>query len=67
MSAYAAGPVRAMLCHPGQEVTEAEILARIVWEGDMARLAKESWAHRGHVRALAAYVAMWRALPSRTV
>lgn len=62
--AYRAGPVRPLLCAAGQEASEAEILARIVREADLSRLATEPFARDGHARTAAAYVDLWRALPS---
>lgn len=63
---YRPGPVRPLLCPAGEEASEEEILARIVWESDLARLALEgSFVKRSHERVAAAYVDLWRALPSR--
>lgn len=62
---YRPGPVRPLLCPAGEEASEEEILARIVWECDLARLALEPYSRNGHKRAAAAYVDLWRALPSR--
>lgn len=62
---YRSGPVRPLLCPAGEETSEVEILARIVREADLARLATEPFARNGHARTAADYVDLWRALPSR--